>query len=183
MVPIWNSATFVDCDALILSVGLIPENELAESLGVEICKKTRGPVCDQNYMTMVDGVFSCGNAMHVNDLVDYVSESGEIAGRRAAHYFQQARTLIKINASKDFLYTVPQFLDYETLRNETVLFFRSSEARKNVLVRVLADDHEVFSEQYEHLRPPEMERIAVDFGNGLAPDSKISIVMEGKFER
>jgi thioredoxin reductase len=180
MIPIRGTENLVECDSLILSVGLIPENELAESLGAELCKKTRGPLCDQNYMTTVDGVFSCGNAMHVNDLVDYVSESGEVAGRRAAHYTEHPRTLIKINVSKDFLYSVPQFLDFETMRNETVLFFRSSEARKNTLVRVLADDQEVFSEQYEHLRPPEMERITVDFGQGLAPDSKISIVMEKK---
>jgi thioredoxin reductase len=180
MNPIRGSEKLVKCDTLILSVGLIPENELAESLGVEICKSTQGPVCDQNYMTMADGIFSCGNALHVNDLVDYVSESGMIAGLGAARYMQHNRTLIKVNASKDFLYSVPQCFDFETMRSEAVIYFRTSEVRKKALVRVIADEHEVFAGEFDHLRPPEMERISVDFGTGLAPDSKINLVMEAK---
>ena len=74
----------IDCDALIVSVGLIPENELAESLGVPLDGHTRGPVCDGQLMTEVPGIFSCGNALHVNDLVDYVSASGELYFRSAA---------------------------------------------------------------------------------------------------
>jgi hypothetical protein len=84
MRPIPGTEERLACDGLILSVGLIPENELAESLGVEINSATKGPICDQNYMTLVDGLYSCGNALQVNDLVDYVSESGETAGRNAA---------------------------------------------------------------------------------------------------
>ena len=86
MVPIPGTEQIVECDALILSVGLIPENELAEGLGAAIDPKTKGPVCDAGLMTSVPGVFSCGNALHVNDLVDYVSESGEAAGKSAARY-------------------------------------------------------------------------------------------------
>ncbi|MGN0520054.1 MAG: NAD(P)/FAD-dependent oxidoreductase, partial [Candidatus Fimenecus sp.] len=86
MQPIAGTEQVVECDALILSVGLIPENELAENLGVQLDPKTKGPVCNAQLMTTVDGVFSCGNALHVNDLVDYVSESGEIAGENAAKY-------------------------------------------------------------------------------------------------
>lgn len=86
MRPITGTEERVDCDTLILSVGLIPENEIAESLGVPLDPGTKGPVCDNRFMTMVDGVFCCGNALHVNDLVDYVSESGEIAGAAAAAY-------------------------------------------------------------------------------------------------
>ena len=73
MTPIPGTQRRLDCDALILSVGLIPENELAESLGVRLDPRTKGPVCDERCMTSVDGVFCCGNALHVNDLVDYVS--------------------------------------------------------------------------------------------------------------
>ena len=76
----------VECDAVILSVGLIPENEIAESLGVELDKATHGPVVDDRLMTGIDGVFSCGNALHVFDLVDDVSKSGEKAGESAANY-------------------------------------------------------------------------------------------------
>lgn len=86
MMPIPGTEQIIKCDSLILSVGLIPENELAESLGVQLDVNTNGPITDQNYMTKVDGVFSCGNALRVYDLVDDVSESGEIAGRAAAQW-------------------------------------------------------------------------------------------------
>lgn len=86
MVPIPGSEFIVDCDALILSVGLIPENEIAEQLGIELDPRTRGPACDTNHMTSVPGVFSCGNSLQVFDLVDYVSKSGEAAGTCAAAY-------------------------------------------------------------------------------------------------
>lgn len=86
MQPIAGTERIIDCDALILSVGLLPENEIAEQLGVELDPATKGPFVDQRLMTSVPGVFCCGNALHVNDLVDYVSESGELAGKAAAHY-------------------------------------------------------------------------------------------------
>ena len=84
MVLIEGTQKIIACDSVILSVGLIPENEIAEMLHIEMDNITKGPVVDQNFMTSVAGVFSCGNALHVNDLVDYVSESGEIAGGNAA---------------------------------------------------------------------------------------------------
>jgi len=82
MQPIESTARIIPCDALILSVGLLPENEVAQMLGVELDPATKGAVVDQTLMTSVPGVFSCGNALHVNDLVDYVSLSGDEAGRR-----------------------------------------------------------------------------------------------------
>ena len=84
MQPISGTEEYIPCDTLIVSVGLIPENELAETLGIAILPETKGPLSDQDYQTTVAGVFSCGNALHVNDLVDYVSESGEKAGAAAA---------------------------------------------------------------------------------------------------
>ncbi|MEG0803680.1 MAG: FAD-dependent oxidoreductase, partial [Pygmaiobacter sp.] len=84
MQPMAGTEKILGCDALILSVGLIPENELAETLGIPLDSRAKGPVCDQHYETLCDGIFACGNALHVNDLVDYVSESGEGAGRAAA---------------------------------------------------------------------------------------------------
>jgi len=173
-----GTASLVKCDTLILSVGLIPENELAETLDVPISENTRGPICDQNNMTMVDGVYSCGNAMHVNDMVDYVSESGEIAGRSAARYMSRERNLININASKDFLYVVPHSLDIDMLYGEAVIFFRSSAVRENVTVHVSVDNQKILSQQFLKLRPPEMERLAVDFGDFLTPDSEVELKME-----
>ena len=178
MRPIRGTEFIIKCDALILSVGLIPENELAETLGVELCKETGGPLCDQNCMTMVDGIFSCGNSMHVNDLVDYVSESGEIAGRSAAGYSGLAREFADVCWSSDFQYVVPQRIDISKLSDETILFFRSSKIRKKTIVRVIANGKEVFSKKFNQLRPPEMEKIIVNFGDNLCTNGKITLTME-----
>ena len=107
MRPIPGTEQRIDCDALIVSVGLIPENELAESLGVPLDGHTRGPVCDGQLMTEVPGIFSCGNALHVNDLVDYVSASGELAGKSAAHFAAHTRDEIALTISDDFGYLSP----------------------------------------------------------------------------
>ena len=176
--PVPGTEKHIECDALIISVGLIPENELAESLGVELFRGTGGPLCDQNNMTMVDGVFSSGNAMHVSDLVDHVSESGEIAGLNAAKYTGGNRTFAEVRADSDFLYAVPQRIDLCNLRGEVVMFFRSSMERGKTIVRVLVDGEEVFSKQYRQLRPPEMERIVVNFGDSLRPNGKVTLEME-----
>ena len=176
--PIRGTENRVKCDSLILSVGLIPENELANSLGVPISVETGGPECDQNNMTLLDGVFTCGNATHISDTVDYISESGEIAGRNAARYMVRDRQLISIRASKDFLYCAPQYLDIDMLHNETVIFFRSREVRENVTVKVYADGQEVLSEEFLTLRPPETERLAVNLTTALNPESRIELRME-----
>jgi len=175
--PIRGTESAVKCDGLILSVGLIPENELADTLDIPISNITRGPVCDQNNMTMVDGVFSCGNSMYVSDLVDYVSESGENAGRSAARYMAHERTLIDITASKDFLSFSPQCIDFDIIRSETSIFFRSSEVRESTVVHIYVDNHEAFSKQFPMLQPSEMERITIDFAAVLTPDSKIELRM------
>ena len=84
--PIAGTEEYIPCDTLLLSVGLIPENELSKSAGVSLDRITSGPVVDQNRQTSVEGIFACGNVLHVHDLVDYVSEEAEIAGRSAAEY-------------------------------------------------------------------------------------------------
>ena len=127
MRPIEGTQKIVECDSLILSVGLIPENELAESLGVQIDPRTKGPVCNARLMTSVEGVFSCGNALHVNDLVDYVSESGEIAGTSAAKFVPVVKNEIKFEVGTNLLYLVPQKLNLCDDNRKTVLYFRSKE--------------------------------------------------------
>ena len=126
MRPIPGTEQRIDCDALIVSVGLIPENELAESLGVPLDGHTRGPVCDGQLMTEVPGIFSCGNALHVNDLVDYVSASGELAGKSAAHFAAHTRDEIALTISDDFGYLVPQRLDRTEDNSGVTLYFRSA---------------------------------------------------------
>lgn len=165
MIPIKGTEEIIECDGLILSVGLIPENEIAESLGVEIDKNTKGPVVDQNFMTSIPGVFSCGNALHVNDLVDYVSESGKYAGENAASYakYKEKVRLITIDSSdKDFLYVVPQQVNYISRNEKIILYFRSKDVRKNVKVLLMCKDKVLFKKTYSNLKPPEMERIEFD---------------------
>ena len=169
-----GSEKIVECDALILSVGLIPENEIAEILNIEMDNATKGPMVDEELMTMQEGVFSCGNALHVNDLVDYVSESGEIAGRNAALYvnkialdMKDKRELIKLSAEKDFLYVVPQFVNSNIGEDDEkiVVYFRSREVRSNVRVQVKYKDKVLFNKKYGKVKPPEMERISINLEN------------------
>lgn len=174
MQPIKGTEELLECDSLILSVGLIPENELAEGLNIPLDSKTKGPIADQNYMTMEQGIFTCGNAMHVNDLVDYVSESGEAAGKVAAEYSKGRRKIAKVNCGENILYEVPQILDLENIKGETVMFFRADRDMGPSELRVTVDGNEVFKKKYRALRPPEMERIQVDF-QGVEINEKSNI--------
>ena len=179
MNPIAGTEQIVECDALILSVGLIPENELAEDLGVTIDPRTKGPAVNGQLMTSVDGVFSCGNALHVNDLVDYVSESGETAGENAALYEKKERREINLSASNEFLYVVPQKLDLNRDNSRTTVYFRSREILDKCVFRIKKDGQEVFSKKYPFLRPPEMEKLVIDFDSfKLDESSELKLEIE-----
>ena len=128
-------------------------------------------------MTSVDGVFSCGNALHVNDLVDYVSESGELAGFSAAHYSPKHREAVPLKAGKNMLYIVPQLIDAVADCHETTVYFRSSgEFGKSKLV-IKCGDRVIAEKKYQFLRPPEMERLTVDFG-GVSGGEEITAEIE-----
>lgn len=181
MQPISGTEQILECDALILSVGLIPENELAETLGVQLDPKTKGPVCNAQLMTSADGIFSCGNALHVNDLVDYVSESGEIAGENAAKYAKADRKEIPIKAGSRLLYAVPQKLDLNSDNQKTVLYFRSRDILDSCIFKITVDGKTVFSKKYPFLRPPEMEKLLIDFSQyQLSENSEIQLDIEVK---
>jgi thioredoxin reductase len=180
MEPIPGTEERIECDGLILSVGLIPENELAESIGTPLSGATKGPVCDQHNMTKIPGVFSCGNALQVNDLVDYVSESGETAGKAAAVF--AARTsdsktekktdpprYAEICQGKEILAAVPQLINVDVPVKDVTVFFRVRDERESsrvsfVLQKASPTDEqavELFSRKYPRLRPPEMERVTL----------------------
>ena len=172
MEPVPGTDEIVECDALILSVGLIPENELAEGLDITLNENTKGPVTDQDYMTMLDGVFCCGNALHVNDLVDYVSESGEAAGRAAAQWAKSGwintrrngiRSYADITTDDSFLYIVPQRLNVERIAAPTTFYFRSMNEMGKSLLSVTLNGTEIYRKIYPRFRPPEMERLVLDF--------------------
>jgi len=184
MKPVNNERERVNCDTLILSVGLIPENELAETLGVELHPVTRGPICDQNGMTGVPGVFSCGNAAHVNDLVDYVTESGVVAGKAAAIYASKfiprasqayteppERACINILPGSEFLYAFPQRIDTAN-QDDVTIYFRSKNELDRTQLRVTQDGKELLKKSYRKLRPPEMERVMI------TPTGEGDIVLE-----
>src|SRR5664280_2346900 len=165
MRPVAGTEERLCCDGVILSVGLIPENEVGEALGVPMDPVTKGPVMDQNGETQVPGVFVCGNAGHVNDLVDYVTESGERAGAAAAAFVagrHQGRLLPVMVDSTVLLYAVPQFVDMDSPESHAVVYFRSREELGTTLVQVAARGEMVARHRYQHLRPPEMERLEID---------------------
>ena len=179
MRPIAGTEQRIDCDALIVSVGLIPENELAESLGVPLDGHTRGPVCDGQLMTEIPGIFSCGNALHVNDLVDYVSASGELAGKSAAHFAAHTRDEVAVTISDDFGYLVPQRLDRTQDNSAVTLYFRSAEVLGPCRVVLTVDGNEVWSRRYPFLRPPEMQQLTLDFDKlGIADASDVHFEIE-----
>ena len=179
MRPITGTEQRIDCDALIVSVGLIPENELAESLGVPLDGHTRGPVCDGQLMTEIPGIFSCGNALHVNDLVDYVSASGELAGKSAAHFAAHTRDEVAVTISDDFGYLVPQRLDRTQDNSAVTLYFRSAEVLGPCRVVLTIDGNEVWSRRYPFLRPPEMQQLTLDFDKlGIAHAGDVHFTIE-----
>ena len=178
MQPIESTARIIPCDALILSVGLLPENEVAQMLGVRLDPATKGAVVDQTLMTNVPGVFSCGNALHVNDLVDYVSASGELAGKSAARFAAHTRDEVALTISDDFGYLVPQRLDRTEDNGGVTLYFRSAAVLGPCRVVLTIDGKEVWSRRYPFLRPPEMQQLTLDFdklGIARARDAHFTI--------
>lgn len=175
MQPIQGTQRLVECDTLVLAVGLIPENELAKDLNVRLDLKTKGAIVDQNCQTLADGIYQCGNSLHVNDLVDYVSESGEIAGEAATKAnIAPQRIFVRVNGK--FLYVVPQMLDVSSSLNKVVFFFRSSEVLQNKSVVLNVDGKPVLTKKFARLLPPEMERLQVDLSEyGLNLNSDVEL--------
>ncbi len=177
--PIKGTEKRVECDALIVSVGLIPENELAESIGVSLDGHTGGPVCDGQLMTSVPGVFSCGNALHVNDLVDFVSASGEEAGKNAALFAAKSQRRVNINIGGEFLYLVPQQLDLEADNSKITFYFRSKKVLGKSTLRLTVDGAEVWKRRYPLLRPPEMQQLVLDMNKfGISESSDVRFEIE-----
>ncbi len=160
---------FIECDTLLLSVGLIPENELTEKGGIPIDSLTRGAFVDQNFETEIDGIFACGNVVHVSDLVDYVSEDGEKAGKYAAYHAsgkrKQMRDMnIRLEKGRNVSYTVPQILSQsDTEFEDFPVSFRVKEPLTDVRVVLKADDEVLIESAIRKIiRPGEMERLEID---------------------
>ena len=159
--PIPGTEMTFDCDTVLLSVGLIPENELTKSAGVALDRVTNGAVVDQNRETGTDGIFACGNVLHVHDLVDFVSEEAAIAGESAAAYLRgdhEEKTDVELHTDGKIRYTVPQRI---TEQKDVTVFFRVSNIYRDVTIKVTDGDKVVFSKKKAKVAPGEMESITL----------------------
>ncbi len=175
--PVPGTEQEIKCDTLLLSCGLIPENELSGMLGVDMNRVTGGPVVNESLETSVKGVFACGNVLHVHDLVDYVSEEAGQAGRKAAEYLKAEKNgaaadggkaaedpaspekVIKINATDGVRYTVPSVIRPGRMEDKQVVRFRVGSVYKKARIEVLAGDKTLISLNKPALAPGEMEQV------------------------
>ena len=161
--PVPGTEVFYPCDTLLLSVGLLPENELSRDLGVEISNVTGGPAVNEALETSVPGVFAAGNVLHVHDLVDYVSQEAAEAGRSAAAYVKQGmqghRQEIPVSLSGGVRYTVPARIRPEAVQKELVIRFRVGSVMKNRFVSVYLDEERVIHRKRPVMAPGEMEQV------------------------
>ncbi len=157
--PILEAKKFIECDTLLLSVGLIPENELLESLNIPIDPKTGGPLVDQNLSTLKDGFFSCGNSLLVNDLVDYVTMQGILAGDSAVRFIEgnlKIEKRIKVEISGNLRLIVPQYVSYPINSEEITFYMRVKEPQKSAKL-ILQDEKKKLKEwRYPIVKPAEM---------------------------
>ena len=159
--PIEGSEEFIECDTLLLSVGLIPENELTRGADIELDSVTGGATVDQNRETDAEGVFACGNVLHVHDLVDYVSEEAEIAGRAAADYIfgkRPEKIEIKLECDGKVRYTVPRVI---TEAKDVNVYFRVSNVFRDSYIVIKDGNKEIFRRKKIKFAPGEMETVKI----------------------
>ena len=163
--PIPGTEEEYTCDTLLLSCGLIPENEISRSIGVDMEPVTSGPIVNESLETSVEGVFACGNVLHVHDLVDFVSEEAAAAGRNAAAYVKAGGTLgekskeIPILAVDGVRYTVPKKLHINRMADEQIVRFRVGAVYKNCYISAYLNDERIIHRKRQIMAPGEMEEI------------------------
>jgi len=163
--PVPGTETEIKCDTLLLSVGLLPENELARGTGVGMSPITGGAEVDDDMMTNIDGVFECGNVLHVHDLVDFVSKESELAGEKAAEYIsggeKSNKEKVTFSTFGGVRYVVPQKINRAGENKELSLKMRVGAVKKNVRLEVIADGEVVVSKPRKVVTPGEMENLAL----------------------
>ena len=166
--PIPGTEEDYTCDTLLLSVGLIPENELSGSMGVEMNRVTSGPVVNESLETNIEGVFACGNVLHVHDLVDFVSEEAAAAGKNAARYVQEGEDRakggqeIQLKAVDGVRYTVPCTVNPQRMEDTQIVRFRVGNVYKNCYIGVYFDDERVMHRKRPVMAPGEMEEVKLE---------------------
>ena len=177
--PIRGTARFVPCDTLLLSVGLIPENELSRGAGVEIDAVTGGAIVDERRQTSVSGVFACGNVLHVHDLVDNVSVEAAIAGRAAAQYAlagADAAPQRAVRAGRGVRYVVPQRISAEAAGKLDV-YFRVDNVYRAATLEVLSGEEVILRRKRPIVTPGEMEKLEIDLG-GVTADVTVRLAAD-----
>ena len=178
--PIPGTEEFYSCDTLLLSVGLIPENELSRGMGVEMNPITSGPVVNESLETNVEGVFACGNVLHVHDLVDFVSEEAKTAGKNAADYVKRAESkkrsvteeslcdgamvtleekVIELVPTGGVRYTVPSTVRVGKMAEDLTVRFRVGAVYRNAFISVYFDDERIIHRKRLMMAPGEMEEV------------------------
>ena len=163
--PIEGTEEFYSCDTLLLSVGLIPENEISGAMGVELNPVTSGPKVNERLETSIEGVFACGNVLHVHDLVDFVSEEAAAAGKNAAMYVQEGESAseqgrkIKLRPLAGVRYTVPETINPMRMDEKLTVRFRVGKVYQNCYISVYFDEERVLYRKRQIVAPGEMEEI------------------------
>lgn len=158
---ILGTETYYDVDTLLLSTGLIPENHLAEEINIEMNKRTKGPIVDEYYMTSVEGIFACGNGLHVHDLVDFVTLEASRSADGVIHYLETGNAKgkeISAIAKENVSYVVPCMIHpFDT--KDTEFFFRVTRPLENVSIKVVTNGKVLKEIKKKHMMPSEMERV------------------------
>lgn len=167
--PVPGTEEYIPCDTLLLSVGLIPENELSKSAGIALSGVTGGPEVNQDRQTTVPGIFACGNVLHVHDLVDFVSEEAETAGKKAAEYIigiRKKNADVTLKTDGRIRYTVPQRI---TEKSDVNVYFRVGDVFRGACINVYSGGRLIASRKKARVAPGEMEVIKIK--KELIPDS------------
>ena len=185
--PIPGTEEYYECDTLLLSCGLIPENELSMTAGITINGATNGPVVDERLATSTDGIFACGNVLHVHDLVDFVSEEAARAGKNAAEYINEHGNkknepdIINFTAGNGIRYTVPCTVDIANLNDDFHLRFRVRNVYKGCTIKVCTVNNTIISKKKRITVPSEMEDIIIkpEMLSGIQGEITVSIEEDG----
>lgn len=179
--PLEEGKFRIECDTLLLSVGLIPEVSLLDDFNLDKDKKTKSVLVNQTYQTSVDGLFVCGNSLQIHDLVDFVSKEAEIAGRSARNYVlnneKHPRDEQNVLFDEHLSYVVPQQIDFSILKDDFEVSFRVKEKYEEINVFVYQEDKQIKNKRIKFALPSEMEKITIE-KDSLSSKASIKIMVE-----
>ncbi|HIX29647.1 MAG TPA: NAD(P)/FAD-dependent oxidoreductase [Candidatus Blautia stercoravium] len=183
--PIPGTEEFYSCDTLLLSCGLIPENELSAKMGIKMSRVTSGAEVNESLETSVEGVFACGNVLHVHDLVDYVSEEAKRAGIHAAEYIHNRKEEelkvaweLEVEPQNGIRYTVPQTIRPEYMEEKLTLRFRVGAVYKDRYISVYCGSKRIFHKKKKKMAPGEMEQVTLQKSDLTAALGLDKIIMK-----